>query len=128
MAKHTGMKKVFYICGPTASGKTALSVEIARQLPDAVFINADTMQLYKGLEPLAAHPTPEQLSQIDHRLFGIFDLSHKSSRSEWMELAKAEIEKAFEEGKQPILIGGSRSFAAELAEAAYKIDLSVDQK
>ncbi len=63
---------------------------------------------------------------MDHRLFGVLDLDETTSRAAWLEMAKTEIAKAFKEGKQPILIGGSRSLAAELAEAAYNIRLDVD--
>ncbi len=120
--------KVFYICGSSASGKTEFSIELAKHIQNAVFINADTMQLYKGLEPLAAHPTASEMSRIDTRLFSVFDIGKNISRSEWLEIAKKEIEQAFSDGKQPILIGGSRSFAATLAQAAYGIKLNVNQK
>src|SRR4051812_44267670 len=104
------MKKVLYICGPTMSGKTGFSVELAQRMPDAVFINADTMQLYKGLESMAGHPSVEEMARIDHRLFGVLSPDQHFSCGEWLDRAKQEIEKACRAGKQPVLIGGSRSF------------------
>lgn len=126
MTRIRPQKTVFYICGPTASGKTDFSVELARRLPNAVFINADSMQLFKGLEPMAAHPTPAQQAQMDARLFGVLDLGRDVSRAEWLAMARTEIEKAFAAGKQPILIGGSRSLAAALMKAAHDLDVPVD--
>ncbi len=120
------MEQILYICGPTASDKTAFSIDFARALGNAVIINADTMQLYRGLEILAGHPDEKQQAQIEHRLFGILDLSQDFSRSQWLGLAVREIKQVLDAGKQPVLVGGSRSFAAELARAAYGISLDVD--
>lgn len=121
------MNTVYYICGPTSTGKTALSVALAQKVPNAVFINADTMQMYKGLGVLAASPTADELSRIDHRLFEVLDTSQECSRSQWFAMAMQEIKQAFEAGKQPILVGGSRSFLAVLAQAAYGLKMTVDQ-
>jgi hypothetical protein len=120
------MATVYYICGPTAGGKTSFSIAPAQRLPQAVLINADTMQLYRGLEPLAMHPSPEEQKLVEHRLFGVLDLSQDMSRAAWLDLAKQEIERAFAQGKQPILIGGSRSFAAELMRAAQGLEIKAD--
>src|SRR6188508_2363090 len=120
------MEQILYICGPTASDKTAFSIAFARALGNAVIINADTMQLYRGLEILAGHPDEKQQAQVEHRLFGILDLSQDFSRSQWLGLAVREIKQVLDAGKQPVLVGGSRSFAAELVRAAYGISLDVD--
>jgi len=118
---------VYYIGGPTASGKTALSVALAKRIPDAVFINADTMQLYHGLGKLAASPSDEELAGMDHRLFGVLGLAEDCSRSQWLAMATREIDQLLKAGKTPVLVGGSRSFLAELARAAYGVYLPVDQ-
>ncbi len=120
------MKNVVYICGPTSGGKTALSMNLAKFLPNAVFINADTMQLYKGLELLSAMPSEKDLSQVEHRLFRVLNRPEPCTRRQWLLMALGEIEKALQEGKMPILVGGSRSLAAELARAAYGITLVVN--
>ena len=117
---------VYYIGGPTCSGKTSLCVDLAKRLPNARFINADTMQLYRGLEELAATPSSKELSQMDHRMYGVLDLDEDFSRSQWFEMAKQEIDQAFADDKIPVLVGGSRSFMEELARSAYDIEFQAD--
>lgn len=121
------MQPIFYICGPTASQKTALSVSLTQSLPKAVFINADSMQVYKGLESVACHPTEEEFSQMDHRLFSIRNLRQDFGCAEWLGLATKEVKTIFNQGKIPILIGGSKSYASCLAKAVYGIDLNEDK-
>jgi tRNA A37 N6-isopentenylltransferase MiaA len=118
---------VFYLCGPTASGKTALGMQLAEKVDDLVFVNADTMQLYRGLEPLAAHPSAQDLSRVEHRMFSVLEPRERFSRRQWLHMAVNEVAAILEQGRVPVLVGGSRSLAAELAEAAWGLHLPVDQ-
>jgi len=93
------MNAVFYIGGPTSSGKTSLSIDLAKKIPNARFINADTMQLYQGIGSLASLPDDEELRKIDHRLFGILDPSRDFSRQDWYRSILVEIKKSFEDKK-----------------------------
>ena len=63
------MRPVIVVTGPTASGKSAYALEIARQF-NGVVINADSMQVYKGLRILTARPMPEEEDQVPHKLYG----------------------------------------------------------
>lgn len=121
--------RVYYLCGPTASGKTALSVQLGARIPNAVFINADTMQLYKSMGCLPSTPEKEELRGMGkHKLFKVLKREEECGRNAWLKMAKKEIKKALDKNKIPILVGGSRSFLSCLASAAYGMNLPVDQR
>lgn len=97
---------VFYICGPTASGKTALALQKAREL-DGEIVNADAFQLYRGLEIVSAAPSSEERATVPHHLFGVLDPTHSSDAGTYMRLAKPVIAEIQSRGKTPIVTGGS---------------------
>jgi tRNA A37 N6-isopentenylltransferase MiaA len=74
------------IAGPTASGKSQLAIDLAKQCGGAV-INADSMQLYADLSILTARPQPHEMQDIPHHLFGVFDAAHRASVAEWLDHA-----------------------------------------
>lgn len=90
------------LAGPTASGKSAVAARIARKT-GGVVINADAMQVYRGLAALTAQPDLADQS-IPHLLYGILDPTDACSAARWAELAAAELKKA---SGLPILVGGS---------------------
>lgn len=94
------------IAGPTASGKSALALELA-QRTGGVIVNADSAQVYRDLPILSAAPSAEDLSKAEHRLYGIRDSSAPCSAAEWAALAVHEIEAIHESGRLPILVGGT---------------------
>lgn len=94
------------IAGPTASGKSALALEIAAAL-GGVIINADSMQVYDGLEILSAAPSQEDKAIVPHRLFGIVEPGASFSVAEWHRRASSEIFDCRKAGKLPILVGGT---------------------
>ena len=96
----------FYICGPTASGKTALALEMAVRL-DGEIVNADAFQLYRGLEIISAAPSAEEKSMIPHHLFSVLAPTDSSDAGTYMRLAKPVIEEIQSRGKTPIITGGS---------------------
>ena len=98
--------KVFYICGPTASGKSALALETAREL-DGEIVNADAFQLYHGLEVLTAAPPEQERSIVPHHLYGVLNPSEKSDAGSYMRMAKPVIAEIQSRGKTPIITGGS---------------------
>ena len=100
------MKKVIVIGGTTASGKSALALDLAQAL-DGVVINADSMQVYQGLPILSAAPTAEDKAKAPHRLYEIYAPSVNGTVVDWLEQAVAEIRKAWEKGKLPIVTGGT---------------------
>lgn len=101
------------IGGPTASGKTALALEMAC-VQGGVIINADAMQVYAGLPLLTAQPTASEKAQCPHRLFEIFDPAIRSSAGRWAALARAEIVRVADEGAVPFVVGGTGLYFAAL--------------
>jgi tRNA dimethylallyltransferase len=99
-------KPVIVVAGPTASGKSALAVDMAERV-SGVVINADSMQVYAGLEVLSSAPDAKMRARVPHRLFGILDPAQVCSAGEWRELAIAEIQTAHDADQVPILVGGT---------------------
>lgn len=108
-------KTVFIIVGPTASGKSSYALELARE-HNGVIINADSMQLYDALPTLTAQPTKADREKIDHRLYGILDPSGKCSAWRWRDMALEEIRICQDEGKAPIIAGGTGFYLKALTE------------
>lgn len=98
--------KVLLIGGPTASGKSALALEIAAHKP-SVIINADSMQLYRGLPLLTAFPSNEDMAKAPHVLYGIFEPDIQKSVNDWLDLVIVEINRAHSQGLLPIVVGGT---------------------
>ncbi|GEN81947.1 tRNA dimethylallyltransferase [Sporosarcina luteola] len=98
--------RVLAIVGPTASGKTALSVELAQML-DGEVINGDAMQVYKGLDIGTAKITEEEKRGVPHHLFDIKDPSETFSVAEYQTEVRNCIDDIIKRGKQPILVGGT---------------------
>ncbi|WP_413205533.1 tRNA (adenosine(37)-N6)-dimethylallyltransferase MiaA [Rhodospirillum sp. A1_3_36] len=94
------------IVGPTASGKSALALEVARRWTGTV-INADSMQIYRDMPRLTARPTPEDEAQVPHALYGILDGAEVCSVGRWLDLARAAVEEVRTQGRLPILCGGT---------------------
>ena len=99
-------KPVIVIAGPTASGKSALAVDLAERV-SGVVINADSMQVYRGLEILTSAPDAKMRARAPHRLFGVLSPDKHCSAGEWRELAIAEIHTAQEAGQVPVVVGGT---------------------
>ena len=73
------MNKIVAICGPTAVGKTAYSIEIAKKF-DGEIVSCDSMQLYKYMDIGSAKPSPDELNQVKHHLIGIVDPSEQAEQ------------------------------------------------
>ncbi len=99
-------KKIIVIAGPTASGKSQLAIDAALAV-NGVVVNADSMQVYKDMPVISACPTPADKALVSHRLYEIWDASKNGSVVEWLSLAAGEIEKICQEGKIPIVVGGT---------------------
>jgi len=94
------------IAGPTASGKSALALELARRLGGTV-INADSMQVYRDLRVLTARPTPTEEAQAPHRLYGHADAAVNYSAGMWVADAAVALAEARAAGRLPIFVGGT---------------------
>ncbi|MBB4823848.1 tRNA dimethylallyltransferase [Sporosarcina luteola] len=99
-------KPVIAIVGPTASGKTALSVDLAKRLNGEI-INGDSMQVYKGLDIGTAKIKKEEMGGIPHHLFDIKNPSEEYSVADYQADVRGCIEEISSRGKQPIIVGGT---------------------
>ncbi|MFI0235024.1 tRNA (adenosine(37)-N6)-dimethylallyltransferase MiaA [Streptomyces sp. NPDC016845] len=98
--------RVIAVVGPTAAGKSDLGVFLAKELGGEV-VNADSMQLYRGMDIGTAKLTPEERAGVPHHLLDIWDVTEAASVAEYQRLARAEIDRLLAEGRWPILVGGS---------------------
>jgi len=94
------------IAGPTASGKSALALELAEKI-GGVIINADSMQVYRDLRVITARPTVEEEARAPHRLYGHVDAAENYSAGRWCVDAQAALEEAQQAGRVPIVVGGT---------------------
>jgi tRNA dimethylallyltransferase len=106
MSSNSEQMKCIIICGPTASGKSALAVDLANKLQGEV-INADSMQIYSQLEILTARPSLPDLELVPHRLFGVRSLTEPCSVSIWRKMAIDSIKQVVARGRLPIVCGGT---------------------
>ena len=97
---------VIIVAGPTASGKSALALELAAALGGTI-INADSQQIYRDLNILSARPAAAAMHWVPHRLYGFLDAAERGSVGRWRALALAEIAKAHARGSLPFLVGGT---------------------
>lgn len=100
------MPEPIYICGATASGKSALAIEIAHK-HDGEIVNADAFQLYRSLETLTAAPDAAQLAAAPHHLYGVLDPHEAIDAGKYLRLARPVIEEIQSRGKTPVVTGGS---------------------
>ncbi|MEU9792058.1 tRNA (adenosine(37)-N6)-dimethylallyltransferase MiaA [Streptomyces sparsogenes] len=98
--------RVIAVVGPTAAGKSDLGVALAHHLGGEV-VNADSMQLYRGMDIGTAKLTEEERQGVPHRLLDIWDVTETASVAEYQRLARAEIDRLLAEGRTPVLVGGS---------------------
>ncbi|MEU1330494.1 tRNA (adenosine(37)-N6)-dimethylallyltransferase MiaA [Streptomyces sp. NPDC005865] len=106
MSSATPAPRVIAVVGPTAAGKSDLGVFLAQRLGGEI-VNADSMQLYRGMDIGTAKLTPEERGGIPHHLLDIWDVTEAASVAEYQKLARAEIDRLLAEGRWPILVGGS---------------------
>jgi tRNA dimethylallyltransferase len=103
------------IAGPTASGKSALSLALAEQAR-GVIINADSAQVYRDLRIVSARPGPEEEARAPHRLYGYRDGGEACSAADWAADAAREIALVHSAGQLPILVGGTGLYLRTLLE------------
>lgn len=105
--------KVIVICGPTASGKTALSIEVAKKINGEI-ISCDSMQIYKDMNIGTAKPTKEEMGEIKHYLIDYVLPTERYSVAEYKKDAKKAIKEVIEKGKIPIIVGGTGLYVDSL--------------
>jgi len=100
------MNKIIVVCGPTASGKTALAVELAKRY-DGEVISADSMQIYTDMDVASAKATPEEQQGIPHHLIGFLEPTESFSVADYVKLCGECAEDILGRGKTPIICGGT---------------------
>ena len=113
-------KKIYIICGPTASGKSAYAIKLATEL-DGEIINADSMQVYRGLEIITSQPSAIDRQYVPHHLYGIIPANHDYSVGIWLQQAIGQINDILAIGKTPILVGGTGMYISSLVYGIAKI-------
>ena len=123
--------RLICICGPTASGKTALSVALAKQLHTEI-ISADSMQIYRGMDIGTAKPTAAERQSVPHHLLDVCAPGEPFSVARYVELADAAAQDVLSRGMVPIVAGGTGLYMDALIECSTfsgdETDLSVREK
>ena len=101
------------VVGPTASGKTAVGIELAKEYNGEV-VSADSMQIYKGMDIATAKPDKEEMQGIPHHLISELEPTSSFSVAEYVKLAQQKIEDIAARGKLPILVGGTGLYVSSL--------------
>jgi tRNA dimethylallyltransferase len=94
------------VVGPTAAGKSALAIALAEELGGEV-VNADAMQLYRGMDIGTAKVTPDERRGVPHHLLDVLDVAETASVAAYQRDARAIVERLLDDGRVPILVGGS---------------------
>ncbi|MBO5179435.1 MAG: tRNA (adenosine(37)-N6)-dimethylallyltransferase MiaA [Clostridia bacterium] len=105
--------KVVVIVGPTASGKTAVSIELAKKINGEI-ISADSMQIYKEMNIGSAKPTQEEMQGIYHHMIDVVEPTENFNVAKYKEMAEECIEKILAKGKVPIIVGGTGLYVSTL--------------
>ncbi len=116
--------RVIALFGPTGVGKTAVAIALARRLRERgerpVAISADALQVYRGIETLTGVATHDEQRELEHRLVSFLPLDASFSAGQYAELAHAEIDDALDQGRSPIVVGGTGLY---LRAALTELDL-----
>lgn len=118
------MKKLIIISGPTASGKTAMSIDLARLLAskniESAVVNFDSLLFYKELNIGTAKPTKDELESIEHHLIDISSIASPLNASDYISQAKEKIDELHSHGKIVFLVGGSAFYLRALIKGMYE--------
>jgi tRNA dimethylallyltransferase len=98
--------RIWLIGGPTASGKSALAIRLARAIGGEI-VGADALQVYGGLRVLTARPTPEEEALVPHHLYGVADPAEAWSTGHWLRAACAVLEEIAARGRPAVVVGGT---------------------
>lgn len=114
VADHTAPRPtVPVICGPTASGKSALAAWLARRR-GIVVISADSRQVYRGFDIGTAKPTAEDRRRVPHRIIDVAEPTTRFSAADWLALAQPAILDSLAEGRVPLVVGGTGFYVSSL--------------
>lgn len=120
-------EKVIVICGPTASGKTALSIELAKKINGEI-VSADSMQIYKEMNIGTAKPSLEEKQGIPHYVMDCISPEQRFSVADYKKMAKDAIKTILEKGKKPIVVGGTGLYVDSLIYEIEYPELQLDEE
>ena len=121
------MEKVIVICGPTASGKTALSIELAKKINGEI-VSSDSMQIYREMNIGTAKPTIEEMQGIKHYLIDIVSPEARYSVADYKRDAKKAIKEIIDKNKIPIVVGGTGLYINSLIYEIEYPNIKFDEK
>ena len=119
--------KVIVICGPTASGKTALSIELAKKINGEI-ISSDSMQIYKDMDIGTAKPSKGEMQGIKHYMLDLVEPDKRYSVADFKKDAEKAIEDILTKGKVPIVVGGTGLYVDSLIYGIEYQELQFDEK
>ncbi|MBO5089421.1 MAG: tRNA (adenosine(37)-N6)-dimethylallyltransferase MiaA [Clostridia bacterium] len=119
------MIKALFIVGPTASGKTDLSIFLAKALNGEI-ICADSMQIYKGIHVASAAPSELEKDGVPHHLFEFLELDDEYSVADYVKAARTTIKEVAKKGKLPIIVGGTGLYVSSLLDNIEYIEQDAD--
>ena len=114
-------KKAVAIVGPTASGKTSLSIEIAKKFNGEI-VSADSMQIYKKMNIATAKPSEEEMAEVKHHLIGFVDTDDSFSVARYKQSALEAMDKISAESKLPVIVGGTGLYVDTLVKNTEFLD------
>lgn len=120
-------EKVIVICGPTASGKTAMSIELAKKINGEI-VSCDSMQIYKEMDIGTAKPTCEEMQGIKHYMIDIISPDQRYSVADYKRDAKIAIREILKKGKTPIIVGGTGLYVDSLIYEIEYQDIKFDEE
>jgi len=120
------MEKVIVICGPTASGKTSLSIELAKKINGEI-VSCDSMQIYKDMDIGTAKPTTEEMQGIKHYLMDFLSPEERYSVADYKKAAKEAIKEILKKGKVPIVVGGTGLYIDSLIYEIEYLNIEFDE-
>lgn len=112
--------KLIIVSGPTATGKTRVSIDIAEKYPDAVIVNFDSLLFYKEISIGTAKPTAGERKGIPHYMIDVASISSPMNAADFIKMAQAQIEELFAQNKIVILVGGSAFYLRALLKGMYE--------
>jgi tRNA dimethylallyltransferase len=120
MPPHPPVPKAILIAGPTASGKSALALAVARET-GGIVVNTDSMQVYRDLRVITARPSVEEETQAPHRLYGHVDAGENYSVARFLADAAAVLAECGKDGAMPVFVGGTGLYFKALTRGLSKV-------
>ncbi len=121
--------KLIILSGATATGKTGLSIDISKKFNNNKFsvVNFDSLLFYKELNIGTAKPTEEEMQAVEHHLVNVGSISQEINANDFVKLAEEKINELHEQGKIPILVGGSTFYVRSLIKGMYESPSPTDE-